>query len=166
MFKTSTKTKIFSLTALWLFTFLGIAGSYFALKVPTNYSMDQFFPRNHPLFRADNENKKVFQISETTPHILILSLAKGSKSFWYDSANLQKLEVLGETINGVKGVKNVVSLGNIQSAYETKKQLLVSSLRELQKQGFDIKDILKDPLYTPNLISNDDLHTAVFVMPE
>ena len=166
MFKTSTKTKIFSLTALWLFTFLGIAGSYFALKVPTNYSMDQFFPRNHPLFMADKESKKVFQISEATPHILILSLKKGVQSSWYDSAHLQKLEALGEAINGVNGVKNVVSLGNIQSAYETNKQLLVSSLRELQKQGFDIKDILNDPLYTPNLISKNGLHTAVFVMPE
>ena len=166
MRKSSTKIKIFSVSALWILSALSAGGAYFATKVPTNYAMDQFFPRKHPLFIAEKESKKVFQISESTPHVLLLSLKKGDGAFWYDTANLERLEKLGAAIGQVRGVKTVISLGNIQSAYETKKELLVSNLRELQKQGFEVKDILNDPLYTPNLISKDGLHTALFVIPE
>lgn len=59
----------------------------------------------------------------------------------------------------------MISLGNISSAFENKGELLVANLEELQKHGYDPKQIEKNP-HAPNLMSKDGLHAAVFVVPE
>jgi len=163
---TSTKIKILSLTILWIFTALSAIGAYYASSIPTNYTMEQFLPKNHQLLRFDKESKKVFQISETAPHILLLSLNRGGENRWFQPSNLERLEKLSNEISATKGVKSVVSLGNISSAFEQKGELLVAPLKELQKHGFKAENIATNPLYTPNLMSKDGLHAAVFVIPE
>lgn len=166
MNNSSTKIKIFSLSALWFFTLLSAGAVYFALRIPTDYSMEQFMPKSHPLLSWDKESKKVFQISEASPHIVLLSLKKSEKSVWYDSNRLTGLAKLSADIDALKTVKSVVSLGNITSAFENKKELSVGTLNDLRKQGFKVEQILKDPLYTPNIISADGHDTALFVLPE
>lgn len=166
MNKTSTKIKIFSLAFLWLFTIGSVVGTYYALGIPTNYSMEQFLPKKHKLLKYDEESKKVFQISETSPHILLLSFNKKSGQQWHKVDNLKKLRNLSEDIKSVKGVKSVISLGNIPSAFENKGELIVGPLTDLQAAGYDTKKIAINPLYTPNLMSKDGLHTALFVIPE
>ncbi len=166
MKNTSTKIKIFSLAALWVFTALSAVGAYFAMGIPTNYSMEQFLPKKHPLLKADKDSKKVFQISEASPHILLLSFSKKSGLTWNQAENLAKLNRLSSDIKSVKGVKSVISLGNIPSAFENKGELIVGPLNDLQAAGLNTKEIAINPLYTPNLMSKDGLHTALFVMPE
>lgn len=166
MKNTSTKIKIFSLAALWLFTLASVAGAYYAIKIPTNYSMEQFLPKKHQLLKADRESKKVFQISEASPHILLLSFSKKAGQQWNQPENLKKLNKLSSDLKTLKGVKSVVSLGNIPSAFEKKGELVVGPLNDLEAAGFETKNIALNPLYTPNLMSKDGLHTAVFVMPE
>lgn len=161
----SAKIKILSLFALILFSVVSAIGVRYALTVNTNYSMDQFLPKKHTLLTWDQESKKLFHIFDTSPYIVLLSLDKSSKSYWYQAANLQSLQHLTDEISVLSGVRNVVSLGNIQSSFDQKNELLVSTLGDLQKRGFDVHSILKDPLYTPNLISKDGLHTALFVTP-
>lgn len=165
MKKASTKIKIFSLTLLWLFTIASGVGTYYALGIPTNYSMDQFLPKKHPLLKADNESKKVFQISENSPHIVLMSLNKKKAGRWNQADYLSRLNKLSSEIQTVKGVKSVISLGNIPSAFENKGELIVGPLKDLEQAGFKSKDILDNPLYSPNLLSADGLHTALFIMP-
>lgn len=166
MNNTSTKIKIFSLTALWVFTIGSAVGTYYAMGIPTNYSMEQFLPKKHQLLKFDRESKKVFQISEASPHILLMSFNKKSGQQWHQPENLKKLSKLSQDIKTVKGVKSVISLGNIPSAFEKKGELIVGPLNDLQANGYDSKNIAINPLYTPNLMSKDGLHTALFVMPE
>jgi len=165
MKSTSTKTKIFSFAVLWFFTLLTPLAAYYATQISTSYDMDQFLPKKHPLLTWDRESKKVFQISPATPHIVLMSLPKNSKSEWHDKTHLDGLTKLTAEIEKQRTVKTVVSLGNIQSAYEQKKQLIVGTLSDLRKQGFKVEQVLDDPLYTPNLISKDGRHTALFVVP-
>ncbi len=165
MKSTSTKTKLFSLGTLWLFTLVTPVAAYFALQISTNYSMDQFLPKKHPLLTWDRESKKVFHISPAAPHIVLMSLPKNSKAEWIDKTHLDGLTKLTGIIEKQKTVKTVVSLGNIQSAFDHKNQLMVGSLSDLRKQGFKLEQVLDDPLYTPNLISKDGRHTALFVIP-
>ncbi len=165
MNNSSTKIKIFSLTALWLFTLGSAVGTYFALKIPTNYSMEQFLPKKHNLLKVDRESKKVFHISDSSPHIVLLSLPKNGPSRWYQKANLQRLNKMSAEIGALKGVKSVVSLGNISSAFETKGELTVGPLNDLQKIGYPSQQIIDNPLYTPNLMSKDGLNTAIFLIP-
>lgn len=163
MKNTSTKTKVLSLALLWTFTALAAGGAYFAARVPTNYSMEQFVPRRHAMLTQDRESKNLFHISESSPHILLLSLDRGR---WFEEKNLRGLRTLTESVATTKGVQGVVSLGNIQSAYEKKSELLVAALPDLVEQGFNPKRVLDNPLYTPGLISKDGRDTALFVTPE
>ncbi len=165
MNKSSTKIRIFSLTALWVFTLGSAVGTYYAMSIPTNYSMEQFLPKKHALLKADRESKKVFQISDNSPHILLLSFKKKSGQQWHQTENLKKLNKLSQEITGIDGVKSVISLGNIPSAFEQKGELIVGPLNDLQANGYDSKNIALNPLYTPNLMSKDGLNTALFVMP-
>ncbi len=165
MKKTSTKTILFSAAcALFLAVAVPIAG-YFASTVSTNYDMNQFLPKKHPLLTWDRESKKVFHISPATPHILLLSLPKNSKAEWHDMKHLEALRKLTDDIEKQRVVKSVVSLGNIQSAFEQKNQLIVGTLSDLRKQGFNVAKVMDDPLFTPNLVSKDGRHTALFVIP-
>lgn len=166
MKKNSTKIKVFSLIALWGFTLASMGGAYLATGIPTNYSMEQFLPKNHPLLKADEDSKKLFQISEASPHIVLMSFTKKSGQKWHQSENLKKLNKLSDEIKSINGVKSVVSLGNIPSAFEKNGDLIVGPLNDLQKHGYDSKSIAHNSLYTPNLMSKDGLHTALFVMPE
>jgi len=154
-----------ALFTLIIFAALSALGTYFALGVGSNYSMDQFLPKKHSLLTWDKESKRLFHIFETSPYIVLLSLDKSSSIHWYDPQEIMHLQKLTDDISALPGVHSVVSLGNIESSYERKNELLVSNLGDLQKRGFDVHSILKDPLYTPNLISKDGLHTAVFVTP-
>jgi uncharacterized protein len=165
MQKTSTKIRIFSLAALGTCTVLSLVGLYFAAQISTSYSMDQFVPKKHPLLKVDWESKKVFQILDSSPHILLLSFDSGGGSRWYQPANLERLNTLSSKIQKLSNVKSVISLGNISSAYESKGEILVGTLGDLQKQGFSTKNIMTNPLYTPNLMSKDGFHSAVFVTP-
>jgi len=155
MKKSSTKIKYFSITILTVFTALAIAAVFSATNIPTNYSMDQFLPRKHPLLNWDKESKKVFHISEGTPHILLLSLRAEDQGEWYDKKHLAGLQKLSEEIGSLRGVQSVLSLGNVQSAFEKKDELLVAPLPDLRKAGFKSQSILQSGLYTPNLISAD-----------
>lgn len=166
MKNSSTKIKMFSLAVLWFFTIASGFAAYFALEIPTDYSMEQFMPNRHPLLSADQESKKVFQISEASPHIVLLSLNRNKAAFWYDDHHLDTLAKLSAKIDALKTVKSVISLGNIQSAFEQKNELAVGSLTDLRKQGFKVEQVLNDPLYTPNIISVDGRDTALFVLPE
>lgn len=165
MKSSSTKIKIFSLSALWLFTIGSAVGTYFALKIPTNYSMEQFLPKKHNLLKVDKESKKVYHISDSSPHIILLTFPKNGSSRWFQKANLQRLNKMSAEIANLKGVKSVVSLGNISSAYEKKGELTVGTLTDLQKIGYPSQQIIDNPLYTPNLMSKDGLNTAIFLIP-
>ncbi len=164
MTKPSTKIKSFSLVVIWLFTLASAGSLYFAMGIPTDYSMEQFYPKHHQLLNWDIQSKKVFQIPEGSPHIVILSLKKNSKNLWFEDKNLATLNKLTTQIQSLKSVKSVLSLSNVQAAFEQESGLTVGPLADLKKQGFKAKQILKDPLYTPNLISQDGRHTALFVM--
>ncbi|MGE4131001.1 MAG: RND family transporter [Bdellovibrionales bacterium] len=164
--KASTKIKIFTFASLMVFAILIPAAVYFATKITSNYSMDQFLPKKHPLLTWDRESKKIFHVAPASPHILLLSLDKKSKSKWHDDKLLNGLIKLTQDIEKQRTVKTVVSLGNIQSAYEQKDQLIVGTLKDLRHEGFNLKAVLDDPLYTPNIISKDGRHTAIFVIPD
>lgn len=157
--------KVFSLTALWLLTLTSAFAAYKALHIPTSYSMEQFLPKKHALLTWDDESKRVFHINPASPHILLLSLRPKDKGHWYDATHLTALAKLTREIETLGSVKSVISLGNIQSAFEDGKNLLVAPLPELSQHGFKSRDVLKNPLYTPNLISKDGRDAAVFVMP-
>lgn len=166
MKKTSTKTIVFSVACAIFFTILTPIAGYYALQISTAYDMNQFLPKKHPLLTWDRESKKVFQISPATPHILLLSLPKKSKAQWHDKKHLEGLRKLTTEIEKQKVVKSVVSLGNIQSAFEQKNQLIVGTLSDLKAQGFRVDKLIDDPLFTPNLVSKDGRHTALFVVPD
>src|SRR5690606_23946398 len=161
----STKIKIFSAISLTFFVFLSALGIHFAFKIKSDYDIDQFLPKNHHLLQWDQESKKLFHISEAAAHILLLSLPEGESKQWHDRVYIDGLVELTSRIEGLEGVQSVLSLGNIQYAQEQDNQLIVGTLKDLRDEGFQIDKLLDDPLYTPNLISKDGRHTAVFVLP-
>lgn len=159
------RSRIGSIAVLWFFTILALVAARFALKTPTDYAMEQFLPKNHESLRWDRESKKVFQISESTPHILMLSFGPKGQKAWYTPTNLRKLEKLSAGIQRLKSVQSVTSLATAKAAYEYKDQLSVGTVRELVKSGLSPKSLLNDPVFTPNLISKDGRATAIFVSP-
>jgi len=161
----STKFKSISLVLLWAFTALSAVGAHLALQVPSNYSLDQFLPRKHHLLDWERESKKVFQISEASPHIVLLSLRKGDVGAWYDPHYLSRLQKLSGQLLSLKNVKSVISLGNVKMAYSRKGEIVVDGLLELKRLGLPTASVTKNPLYTPNLISKDGRDSAIFVLP-
>jgi predicted RND superfamily exporter protein len=151
---------------LAFFAILTGIGLFFSTRVTSHYSMEQFLPKTHSLLTWDRETKRLFHIFETSPYIVLLSLNANQHSYWYQPSRLNQLQELTEELAGLNGVRSVLSLGNVQSSFDHKNELVVSNLSDLMKKGFNVKSILKDPLYAPNLISKDGLDTALFVTPD
>ncbi|MGE0526454.1 MAG: MMPL family transporter, partial [Bdellovibrionales bacterium] len=166
MANVSTKTKVISFSVLWFFALLSVIAVYFAARVSTDYSTEQFLPKKHALLDWDKESKKVFQISEASPDIVLLTFKRGEKGQWFDLYHLNRLEKLSHEIKALENVHSITSLGTVRSSLERNHRLVVGTLSELRNQGFKVEHVLNNPLFAPNLISKDGRHTALFVMPK
>ncbi|MBY0385886.1 MMPL family transporter, partial [bacterium] len=159
--KNKFKPSVFSLTVLLLFTLLNIYFFQQVLQIKTHYSLEQFQPKDHPLLSIDKKVRERFGISQTLPYLVLLE-SKTNKN-WIDGQYLNELSRLSKALKQINGVKNVISLANIETAVTDKTSFNVGRIKDIAKNASQREKFLVDPLIAPHLISNDGTHAALIV---
>jgi uncharacterized protein len=151
--------KLASLVVLG-FLALGIVGAASLHRLKTEYSMKQFLPTQHPLMVADDQVKARFQLAELEPFFAVVTLKEGD---WFDPIKMTKLATATTEIREWPGVNRSISLGTVEGAGSSNEGLTVGRLVELTPSPQWKERILRDPLLTPGLVSQDG-RTAILAV--
>jgi hypothetical protein len=153
------KVCIFILAAMAFITVLSV---FTFSKLQTQYSLKQFLPKQNPLLTLEEKTKKTFQISESQPFIATLQLAKAQES-WLDTEKVDLLKQTTEELSHLEGVKSALSIATVEGAINSKEGLSVGPLLASIPPDKWARQVLKNSLLTPALISKD-LKTASIVI--
>jgi predicted RND superfamily exporter protein/outer membrane lipoprotein-sorting protein len=150
-------TLAFGLLALFLWS--GIE----TRNLKTQYSLDQFYPTEHPLLQGHEEITKRFRLQKQSPYLHVIELPRG---LWTEKKNIQLLKQLTRKIEEREDVKSVLSLTHVEGATETKSALSIGTIFDHTPSSQWKEKILSHPLLYPLLISKDLKATLFMVEPK
>lgn len=144
-----------------IFTFLCI---YFAPRIadiPTQYSIDQFQPLNSQILSIDDRIRDIFHLNKQLP--LITELKIKDKGTWLSQARLKYLADMTKDLKKIEGVHNAVSIATVDTSVPDQGSFYIGSLRELSLSKQERKNVLQNPLLTPNFLSKDGKNASILI---
>lgn len=97
-------------------------------RIHSQYSVDQFFPKEHPLLLEQNKMNQEFKLENASPIILILETKSGS---WFHKDYFKDLEKISHKISRINLVKNIKSLPQIQLAKDSGKEIKIGHISKI-----------------------------------
>jgi uncharacterized protein len=153
--------RTFLLSVLLLIFSLNIPALYLIQNIETQYSLDQFQPKNHELISQSQEVEQRFLINKASPYIVSLSFAPESTDNWASPQSLELLQSFDELIGEHEHIIQITSLTSIEVAVVDEHSFHTGSVQE-----WSADKILNDPLLKSQLISKDGKHTNVIITPD
>lgn len=132
-----------------------LLAGYSLRSLNTEYSLRQFMPPDHPLYKADNEIKKTFSLDEELPMLITLQLGEQAQGSWLTPERVAELHKAQDAIASTAGVKNVTSLVNLETAETSKEGISVGNMLTLIPSDKWNEKVKSNPLLSPGLISSD-----------
>lgn len=136
--------------------------TYFAKDLRTHYSMEQFFPKNHPLLQNDSKIKKLFNIS-SKPVLALLIEMPGEHGSWLMPTRITQLKALTNELKTIQSVKSVFSMTEIQTSLEKDGQLLVGPVFDLLDAEQFTNYVSTSTIIQPHLITADKKATLLLI---
>lgn len=133
-------------------------------QLSTEYSVKQFYPKNHPLLKKDREIRQTFRLNESSPFLFVITLDRGQS--WLDKAQIKKLQDLSLVIQSRTDVGQALSLTLVEGAQQTKNELLVGNIFDRTPQSQWKQAILSNPLLYPMMVTSDFKSTLLIVEPK
>jgi hypothetical protein len=153
----SSRQTVYVLIAAVLLT---VVWSGWSLRnLSTEYSIRQFYPKEHPLLKKDREIRQTFQLNEKAPFLFVVTLNDGQN--WLEKAQVQRLRELSKTLQEREDVSQALSLTLIEGASQTKKELFVGSVFDRVPVGKWKEAVMGNPLLFPLLITPDFRSTLI-----
>ena len=154
------KKKLF--VSIWFFMFLAITwGVYKVSLLKTEYAVDQFYPKNHPLLFSHQEVQRQFRLNEKSPHLFILEFNHNED--WINPRQISHLQNLTQLIQDQDNVAQVLSLTQIEGASTSNDEMVIGNFFDrIPSQSWKEK-IVSNALLYPSLISKDFKSTLVAV---
>lgn len=136
-----------------------------ALHLTTQYSVNEFFPKYHPVLREQQETERRFQLAETPSYLMALSLKSSIKGDWLSPQKMQSLSELTKKISGLESVKQARSLANLELAIDDDNTIKIGPMwKDLPRE--DWKEYVQShPVLQSQLISKDLRSVLVVVEP-
>jgi uncharacterized protein len=128
-------------------------------NLSTEYSIRQFYPKDHPLLRKDREIRQTFQLNEKSPFLYVVTLDQGPT--WLEKTQVQRLRELSKTLQEREDVSQALSLTLIEGASTTKKELFVGNIFDRVPPNKWKEAITSNPLLYPLLITPDFRSTLI-----
>jgi predicted RND superfamily exporter protein len=147
------------------FVFLVSAFSIIQLKkFNTQYSLEQFFPKEHGLLAKSLKNRQTFQLEDSASFLVLLKL-KDSQKTWLDPEPLRQLKQLTEKISSQGTVNSALSAATLEGAIDEGKNLVVGPLFQRMKPQKWKDFALSNPLILNQLLSEDFRSAMIQVEP-
>ncbi|MCO5142168.1 MAG: outer membrane lipoprotein-sorting protein [Oligoflexia bacterium] len=154
--------KRFALFSVLLIAALGALSAFSLHKLRMEYSMKQFLPQSHPLLLKDDQNKDRFLLSSFEPFFVVLTLP-ATEGSWLEENRVAQLRAVSDEIARWEGVEYVYSVATIEGASSSSEGLTVGKITELTPKELWKERFLKDPILSPQIISQDARTTVLAI---
>ncbi|MBT4763023.1 MAG: outer membrane lipoprotein-sorting protein [Bdellovibrionaceae bacterium] len=157
------KLKRVSVFVIFLFTIITALAFQKAKNIKTHYGFEQFQPKNHKILNDDVSLKKEFKIKKLSPYTFVLSLPQKTSQSWLNLKQLTHIQNITGYIESLETTDSILSLANVDTAYTEEDSFSIGSYYEISQLNNENQWTLKDPLISPQLISQDAKHTSIIV---
>jgi uncharacterized protein len=141
------------------------AQGYSLRSLNTHYSLRQFMPTNHPLYKADSEIRHEFELPDEQPVLITLQLNDQSSGTWLTPERVAALREATTELASVPGMRHITSLTNFETASDSAEGIQVGNFLALMPPSAWGKEVAKkvanDNLLTPALVSRDQRATML-----
>lgn len=153
---------MFSVGGVLILVLLSIFATWQLKNLSTRYSIEQFFPADHPLLKQERWIKNVFELQQVPSLILVVERKQGT---WLEKTEFDRLKKATEVLRGLSSVRSVVGLTTVEGAFPQKKALIVGSPFDQTPIAKWPETVRSNPLLTPQLISKNFKSTLIVVEP-
>lgn len=133
-------------------------------KLNSRYSMQQFYPSQHPLLIQDQKIRQTFRLIDKNPLLYVIYLK--DQNSWLQKNQIEKLRKLTLQLGNRKDLANVISLTSIEIAQQEKNELLIGSLFDRIPEKQWPAAIRANPLISSQLITTDFKSTLLVLEPK
>lgn len=147
---------------IWIFVFISLTWSCYKLfNLRTEYSIDQFYPKDHTLLKNHDLIKNQFRLNEESPYLFVIQLNESDS--WLAPKNIHKLQKITNSIQEREDVSQILSLTHVEGASNTANEMVIGNIFD----RLPVKDwktaIMTNSLVYPLLISEDFRSTLLAV---
>jgi predicted RND superfamily exporter protein len=146
--------------------FLGlIIGSCLLLpRLKTDYSIDQFYPREHELLRQHDEISRTFRLNQVQPYLIAIELPEIDG--WLNEDKISSLKKISDHFQNRSDVSQVISLTHVEGAGINQEEMVIGNLFERVPREKWKTAILENTLLFPLLITKNLKSTLMVIEPK
>lgn len=142
---------------------LSLLGSQI-FNVNTDYSFEDFFPKEHSLLLESQEIRKTFLLEESPTFLALVTLPPDG-AHWLSEAQMKKLEKASLSIQFMDRVLSVDSLATLEGAYDDGDAIIVGPIfKELSVSNWP-EYVAGNRLIESQMISSDWRSTLILIEP-
>lgn len=146
----------------WVLVLSTVAWSVWEIvNLKTEYSVDQFYPKSHPLLIHHDEIRKEFRLHEEQPYLFVISYPR--EDSWVEPGKIARLKTLSNTLAEKEGIANVITLTHVEGATQSKDELIIGSLFDRVQPQHWKKKVFENSLLYPTLVTKDFRSTLIMV---
>ncbi len=135
-------------------------------SLKTSYSIRQFTPEGHPLFVEGEKIRQTFFLEENSGYLIVLKLPSNKNETWIEPSHIHTLKNITDEIRNFEGIRNVISLSEVEGIFESEESLTIGSIFENTPAENWRGYIADQPLIQKQLITKDLKSTLIIAEPE
>ncbi len=139
-----------------------------AFQIPnlnTSYSVKQFFPSGHPLFKQAEEIQNTFLLNENAGFLIVLQLPSERQGDWLKPNHIELLKKITSSFKNHADVVRALSLSEVNGLFESDQELSIGSIFEnLDPENWN-SYIQSKPIIAKQLITRDFRSTLIAIEP-
>ena len=137
---------------------------YFLTGLRSEYSVDQFYPNEHPSLVGHDSITRQFRLHQHSPYLFVLQMI--DEDAWLQPHNIETLKRITQEIQERKDVKTIFSLTQIEGASATNNDLVIGSLFARVDPSDWKQSLQTNPLLYPLLVTKDFRSTLLAIEPK
>lgn len=127
----------------------------------TEYSVDQFYPKDHSLLKYHDEISHQFRLNEASPYLFVLQVDE--KDAWIKKKRIKKLQELTDKFEEREDVKQVLSMTHVEGASSTSEEMVIGNLFDRVPEKKWKEAVLSNSLLYPLMVTEDLSSTLIAI---
>ena len=147
---------------LWSAAICTMLWSVFHLfSLRTEYSVDQFYPKDHALLKYHDEIQQQFRLNEASPYLFVLQV--NEPDAWIKKSRIKKLQDFTAMIEDRDDVKQILSITHVEGASSTSDEMVIGNLFDRVPESKWKNAVLSNSLLYPLMITEDMTSTLIAI---
>lgn len=134
---------------------------YHLFSLRTEYSVDQFYPKDHSLLKYHDEIRHQFRLNEESPYLFVVQV--NEKDAWINKDRIKKLQDFTTAVEARDDVKQILSMTSVEGASSTTEEMVIGNIFDRVPKPQWKEAILSNSLLYPLLITEDLSATLIAI---